>query len=241
MNRKPTSKSQNNFYGEANPVLVAVDCIIFGFDLHEEKLKILLFKRGVEPFKHHWSLVGSFVRPDENTDAAAKRVLQESTGLKRPFLEQLKAYGKVERDPGARVISIAYWSLIKILDSDKELLDQHHAAWISVDEKPDLVLDHDQMLDDALLHLKDNSSHRPIGFELLPEKFTLPKLLKLYSEIYREEIDDRNFRKKILATGLLDKLDSKDKSESKKGAFYYQFNQRKYKELMDKGFNITFN
>lgn len=231
---------QQQYYSNARPILVAVDCLIFGFDVQENKLKLLLIRRKLEPFKDQWSLVGSFVRPEEDVDMAAKRVLLDATGLKRPFLDQLKVYGKADRDPGGRVITIAYWSLIKTLESDFALLKEHDAAWISLSELPQLVLDHRAMVDDAIDRIQDKAEHKPIGFELLPPKFTLPKLLQLYREIYQSEIDDRNFRKKILATGLLDRLEEKDKSESRKGAFLYKFNERKYKQYLKQGLHISF-
>lgn len=230
----------NKYYYGTDRLLVAVDCIIFGFDVREQQLKLLLFERKVEPFKGTWSLIGSFVKKEEDLDEAAKRVLYELTGMDKVFLEQHKTYGKKDRDPGDRVISVSYWSLIKIEDPDYNLIEDHHARWFPVNDLPELVIDHNTMVEDALNLIRRNARYRPIGFELLPEKFTLPQLLRLYQEIYQKPIDDRNFRKKILATGLLKKLNTKDKSTSKKGAFHYTFDQEKYKELLEKGFDINF-
>ncbi len=230
----------NRYYYGSDRLLVAVDCIILGFDTREEKLKLLLFEREVEPFKGQWSLIGSFVRKEERLEDAARRVLHELTGLKDVFLEQHRAYGRLERDPGDRVISISFWSLIRKDEPDVRLIEGHNARWFSVDALPELVLDHHQMVEDVLEHLRRQARHRPIGFELLPGKFTLPSLLKLYQEIYRKPLDDRNFRKKILATGLLKKLDTKDKSTSKKGAYQYRFDKKMYRELLEKGFDIEF-
>ena len=184
----------NIYYYGSDKILVAVDCIIFGFDIIEEKLKILLFKRLVEPFAGQWSLVGSFVRKDEDISVAASRILFELTGLGEVFMEQLKSYGKPDRDPGSRVISITYYSLIQIND---KLNNLHDAKWFDIKDMPELVLDHDKMVQDAQEQLKQNAIRRPIGFNLLPEYFTLPQLLKVYKEIYQKPLDDRNFRKKF--------------------------------------------
>ena len=233
-----TFQLSNKYYYGSDPILVAVDSIIFGFDSFEEKLKILLFKRLVEPFSGQWSLIGSFVRPHESADASAYRVLKELTGLSNVFLEQFKAYTDTERDPGARVMSIAYFSLIQLEDHNHELVNLHGTKWFDIDSIPDLVLDHNQMVKDALTQLRTIARRKPIGFELLPNHFTIPQLIKLYQEIYQKPLDDRNFRKKIHSLGLLKKLDKKDKSTSKKGAFLYKFDQAKYMELLDKGFNF---
>jgi len=237
MNSKVVELS-NKFYYGTDPILIAVDSIIFGFDSEEEKLKILLFKRMVEPFSGQWSLIGSFVRPDECADTSAHRILKEMTGISKVFLEQLKCYTQTNRDPGARVIAIAYYSLIRLDDHDKDLVKSFGASWFDIDAIPELVLDHNQMVKDALVQLRTLSRRKPIGFELLPKHFTLPKLIKLYQEIYQQPLDDRNFRKKILGFGLLNKLDKKDKTTSKKGAFLYKFDREKYMELLDKGFNF---
>jgi len=227
-------------YIAGHPILVAVDNVIFGFDAEEEKLKVLLFRRKIEPFAGQWSLVGSFVRPNESAVVAASRILTEFTGLDSLYLEQLHCYTNVDRDPADRVISIAYYSLIQLQKYRKELVEKHHAGWFEINDIPDLVIDHNQMVSDALIRLQNNSRRKPVGFNLLPPKFTLPQLFKLYQEIYQQQIDDRNFRKKILATGLLDKLETKDKTTSKKGAFHYRFNKTKYKELETDGCDILF-
>ncbi len=223
----------NIFYYGSEKMLVAVDCIIFGFDIKEQKLKILLFKRLVEPYAGQLSLVGSFVHSDEDIDVAASRILYELTGMTNVYLEQLKCYGQVKRDAGSRVISIAYYSLIKLNDDINNL---HDAEWFDVTAMPSLVLDHNKMVADALEKLQQNAIRQPIGFNLLPELFTLPQLLKLYKEIYRKPLDDRNFRKKIISMDLLIKTDKKDKTSSKKGAFLYRFDKEKYEKLVKKGF-----
>ncbi|WP_020530544.1 NUDIX hydrolase [Flexithrix dorotheae] len=227
------------YYQDSESIHVAVDCIIWGFDIKKEKLKLLLIKRLVEPLAGEWSLVGSFVKINEDLDYAANRVLKELTGLENIFMEQLQSYGKKDRDPGARVISIVYWSLIQIDQQDEDLVNAHGANWFDFTDVPNLILDHKEMVEMALLKLQQNARYRPIGFELLPKKFTLPQLLKLYQEIYQKPLDDRNFRKKLISMNLLKKLDEKDKSSSKKGAYYYEFDSQKYNELVKTGFNFS--
>lgn len=223
-------------YTEQPKILVATDCIVFGFD--EGILKLLVFRRRIDPFKGEWSLIGSFVNAEESVSDAARRVLLQFTGLENIFLEELKVYSNVERDPGARCISIAQYALIRISDYDREQVELHGAKWFALDDIPDLVLDHNTMIIDALERLRQKTTHKPIGFELLPEKFTIPKLQSLYEAIHRTRLDDRNFRKKLLSFNLLIKLNEKDKSTSKKGAFLYKFDFEKYKKWEKSGFSF---
>jgi 8-oxo-dGTP diphosphatase len=218
-------------------ILLAVDCVIFGFD--NQDLKLLLIRRRYEPGEGMWSLLGGFPKKDEGLDQAAARVLKQLTGFENVYLEQLFAYGDADRDPGGRVVAIAYCSLIKIEGFDQELADENNAHWRLISDIPDLVFDHRKMVDKALRRLRRRARIQPIGFELLPEKFTMPQLQNLYEAIYQKELDKRNFCKKILSMGLLDKLDEKDKSSSKKGAFLYRFNPEKYQELLSKGFYFS--
>jgi len=227
----------NTFYADANPFLVAVDCIIFGFD--KDGLKLLLFKRKIEPFKNEWSVIGSFINPDESIDVAAARVLEEYTGLQNIFMEPLEWYGEVKRDPGARVISLAYFALISLGEKEIKTVETHHAHWFELDSIPELILDHNKMVADALEKLKRKARYRPIGFELLPDKFTIPQLQKLYEAIYGKQLDRRNFRKKILSMNIIQKLDEKDKLTSRKGAFLYCFNKNLYEEMAEKGFDFV--
>ena len=148
-------------------------------------------------------------------------------------------YSDVDRDSGARCISIAQYALIRISDYNREQVELHGAKWFTLKDIPDLVLDHNIMIADALERLKQKTTLRPIGFELLPEKFTIPQLQSLYESIYRTKLDDRNFRKKLLSFNLLIKLDEKDKSTSKKGAFLYRFDYEKYRKLEESGFNFV--
>ena len=227
----------NPFYPHEDRQLLAVDCVIFGFD--NQELKLLLIRRKMEPGKGMWSLMGGFPKRDEGLYQAAGRVLKQLTGLENVYLEQLFAYGDVDRDPGERVVSVAYFSLIKIGDYDQELVKQYDAHWVCVNCIPELVFDHREMVEKAFRRLRRRARTQPIGFELLPDKFSMPQLQSLYEGIFQKELDKRNFRKKILSMGFLDKLDEKDKSSSKKGAFLYRFNPEKYKELIDKGFYFS--
>lgn len=223
-------------YLQKDKMYVATDCIIFGFD--EGVLKLLVFKRRIEPLKGAWSLIGSFVKLEEDVAAAAARVLEEITGLENVFLEELKSYGAADRDPGFRCISIAHFALIRINDYDKELVEQHGAVWFNIDNIPELVLDHNHMVQDALEKLKNKARFQPIGFELLPKKFTIPQLQLLYEAIYQKPLDTRNFRKKVLSLNVLVKLEEKDKTTSKRGAFLYKFDYRNYQKLLKSGFNF---
>lgn len=231
------TKANARFYKKTSKLLVAVDCIIFGFD--SKQLKLLLFKRKIAPFKDQWSLVGSFVKPDEDVTHAAARVLKESTGLENVFMENLGCYGGVDRDPGARVISIVYYSLIRLDESKEEDVTKYKAKWFNVDEIPDLILDHNQMVSNALTKLRKKTRYQPICFELLPKKFTIPQLKIFYDAIHQTTLDKRNFRKRILAMNILKKLDKKDKSTSRRGAYLYQFDKKKYEKMVAKGFNFV--
>jgi len=226
----------SEIYSHGKKHLIAVDCIIFGFD--DEGLKLLLFKRKVNPEKGKWSLLGGFINLNESVDEAALRVLSEITGLSKIYLEQLYTYGEVERDAGARVISIAYYALIKSNEYSEKLNKHHNAKWFSIDNVPDLIFDHNIMVNKALARLQRKSKTQPIGFELLPAKFTIPQLQKLYEAIFQKKFDKRNFRKKIISLKTLKKYEEKDKLNSKKGAFLYSFDKVKYKKMLEKGYNF---
>jgi hypothetical protein len=219
----------------------AVDCIIFGYDIAVKELKLLLIKRSFEPALGQWSLAGGFVQDGESLDDAACRVLCTLTGLSDLYMEQLYTYGETDRDPGARVISTAYFALIGIHELDPEIQKNNGAHWRSISNLPELIFDHRRMVDRALRDLVETVKVRPVGFELLPEKFTLVQLQNLYEAIYLRPIDKRNFRKKILSMDLLEKQEDKERETSKKGAWYYRFNQEKYRELARNGlfFNLA--
>jgi ADP-ribose pyrophosphatase YjhB (NUDIX family) len=224
------------YYKEHTRFLVAVDCIIFGFDYNQ--LKLLLIKRNFSPQKGKWSLVGGFLKADESLDQAALRILNNLTGLSDIYLEQLYTYGDINRDPGERVLSTAYYALINAENYHLPINRESSAKWFPIEKIPRLIFDHNIMVDKAMRRLRRKSLSQPIGFELLPEKFTIPQLQKLYEAIHQRELDKRNFRKKILSMGLLRKLDEKQRTGSKKGAFYYMFDKEKYDDLVGRGFHF---
>jgi 8-oxo-dGTP diphosphatase len=223
-------------YSEYPKHLVAVDCIIFGYDILEKEIKLLLIKRSFEPAMGKWSLAGGFVMEHESLDEAASRILYKLTGLRDVYMEQSFTYGEINRDPGARVISTSYSALIKIQDIDRELKDLNGAHWQSLARLPHLIFDHRDMVKRALNELQMQIKVKPVGFALLPEKFTLVQLQDLYEAIYQRNIDKRNFRKKILSMNILEKLDEKERETSKKGAYYYKFNEERYEIHKKQGF-----
>jgi len=227
---------RDNVYQRIPRHLVAVDCIIFSYDLVKKVLDLLLIKRDFEPAIGKWSLPGGFVREDEDMEDAARRILYNLTGLKDVFLEQSYTYGNVTRDTGARVISTSYFALIKHQEINDEVKGKHGAHWSAVSEIPDLIFDHNEMVARALNELRCQVRIKPVGFELLPETFTLVQFQDLYEAIYHRIMDKRNFRRKILAMNLLEKLNEKDKVNSKRGAFYYRFIPEKYSEFTRNGF-----
>jgi 8-oxo-dGTP diphosphatase len=220
-------------YTSHDKILVAVDCIIFGFDGHE--LKALLIKRAFEPEKGKWSLMGGFVSNNESTDEAAQRVLHQLTGMSNIYMEQLYCFSDVNRDAAGRVISVAYFALINIADYSEQLQLEHEAKWFPLNHIPPLIFDHKEMVALAKERLQQKVANHPIGFELLPGKFTLPQLQNLYEAIYEEPLDKRNFTRKVLSLGILNKLDEKEKESSRKGAFYYVFDKGKYSKLHREG------
>ena len=208
-------------------ILFAVDCIIFGFD--GRQLKILLVQRALEPEIGKWSLMGGFVQANESLDQAATRVLEKLTGLSNVYLEELGAFSKPDRDPAERTVSIAYFALIDINKYKQQITTDYHAEWFDLNKHPKLIFDHNEMVEKAKARLRYKAALHPILFELLPTKFTLPQLQSLYEEVYNIEMDKRNFSRKILSMKLLEKLEEKDKENSKKGAWFYKLNKKKYK------------
>lgn len=233
---EPKTGKRTKIYAKIPRHLVAIDCIVFGYDIHEKEIKLLLIKRSFEPSKGKWSLAGGFVNEGESLDEAATRILYNLTGLKKVFMEQSYCYGSVERDPGARVISTSYFALIKLQDIDNQLTKENGAHWRSISRLPELIFDHSLMVEKALNELVRQIKVKPVGFELLPEKFTLVQLQELYEAIYQRKIDKRNFRKKIISMNLLHKYDEKEKETSKKGAYYYQFISERYESFKKDGF-----
>ena len=216
-------------YYSSNPKFyVGIDCIIFGFN--EGELNLLLLKRNFEPAMGNWSLMGGFVQESESVDDAAKRVLAELTGLENVYMEQVGTFGEVDRDPGERVISVAYYALININEYDRNLVQQHNAHWAEINEIPPLVFDHPQMVKQARIMLQKKASSEPIGFNLLPSLFTLFQLQSLYEAIYGEPLDKRNFRKRVADLNYIEKTDKIDKTGSKRGAALYKFNENAYRK-----------
>jgi 8-oxo-dGTP diphosphatase len=216
---------------------LTVDCVVFGMD--EEDLKVLLIKRGVEPFAGKWALPGGFVRMEESLDDAARRELEEESGIRPSHLEQLYTFGEPGRDPRGRVVTVAYFALVKLSDHRVHAsTDAREAAWFSVWDTPKLAFDHTDILGTALQRLKGKVRYQPIGFELLPPKFTLTQLQRLYEIILERELDKRNFRKKILSMDLLEELDEVEQDVSHRAARLYRFDHKKYKQLEKAGFNF---
>ncbi|MBN2744327.1 MAG: NUDIX hydrolase [Marinilabiliaceae bacterium] len=200
---------------------VAVDCAIFGYE--EGEIKLLLYPRGFEPSIGKWSLMGGFVQEDESLEQAAFRVLLQTTGLRDIFLEQVAAFSKPDRDPGARVISMTFVALIRIDKHDKDLVRENGAHWWPVTKLPAMVFDHLEIVEKALDFLQQRAANELIGRELLPDMFTLMQLRNLYEAIFQRPFDPGNFRKKALSLDVLERLNVKNTTESKKGAFYYRF------------------
>jgi len=222
-------------YSQQKRFLFAVDCIIFGYDGQE--LKLLVIKRGIEPLKGSWSLVGGFIGENESSENAAVRVLKDLTGLDGLYMEQLHGFSEPDRDTVERTISIAYFALIDIQKYNQQINEDYHPAWFSINQLPELIFDHTKIVELAKEKLRYKAALHPLLFELLPEKFTIPQLQSLYEAVYDTEFDKGNFNRKLLSTKLLFKLKEKDKLNSKKGAFYYMVDTEKYSE----GFNAFLN
>lgn len=215
-------------YSNQTRILVAVDCIIIGFDGQDYKL--LMVQRGFAPEKEKWSLMGGFLQPTESLDEAATRILKQLTGLENVYLDQMHAFSAPDRDPVERVVGVVYMALIDIEKYKKQINDDFHARWFLMKKLPQLIFDHEEMVQMAINRLRYKASLHPILFELLPEKFTLPQLQALYEGLFDTRIDKRNFTRKLLSSNILKKINEKDKSTSKKGAYFYTLNETIYKD-----------
>ena len=216
---------------------LTVDCVVFGKD--DEDLKVLLIERGQPPFEGEWALPGGFVHVDETLDEAARRELAEETGLGKVFLEQLYTFSGLDRDPRERVISVAYYALVNLVDHRVQAAtDAREVAWFSVDDVPTLAFDHAEILQMALERLRGKLAYQPIGFELLPPKFTLSQLQHLYEVVLERKLDKRNFRKKVLATGLLIETQEVEQDVAHRAARLYRFDERAYRRLARDGFHF---
>lgn len=216
------------FYSEHAKVWVSVDCIVFGFE--EDKLKVLIGKRKMDPGRGEWSLYGGFVGAEESLEEAADRVLSELTGLKKLYMKQVGAYGAIDRDPGERVISVAYCALINVRDYDDNLREQHSLEWVDVKDLPHLYSDHNLMVTNAIAQLRRRIRTEPLSFNLLPVLFTLTQLQHVYEAVLGTEIDKRNFRKRIKEIDYIEKTELIDKKTSKRGAALYRFNKKAFAE-----------
>lgn len=216
---------------------VTTDCVIFAFD--GTKLQVLLVKRGVEPYKDRWAFPGGFLQMEESAEEGALRELQEETGLKAAYIKQFHTFTSPHRDPRERVITIAYYALVKMQEV-KGGDDAAEAQWFPIDKVPALAFDHDQILRVAQKELRQQIHFEPVGFELLPEKFTIKELQNLYEAILDVRFDRRNFYNKMKHFEILELLDERAKPTPKKEAFLFRFNQAKYDELKQKGFRLEF-
>ncbi len=224
----------NSFYKEHPRFFVSVDCLVFGFSCGQ--LNLLLCKRKLEPAQGTWSLPGGFIEENESAEAAAERVLSNLTGLENIYMEQLKMFSQPGRDPGERVLSVAFYALIDLGQEALEIKPSYQAHWFNTNELPELIFDHPEMVDFALKTLRHTASTKPVSFNLLPEKFTLPQMQTLFEAIYDRPLDKRNFRKKIQSMPFLVKLNEKDKQNSRKGAFLYTFDHNEYEKARLNGF-----
>ncbi len=216
------------YYSDYQKVLLSVDCIIFGFE--KNKLRILIGRRQMDPGRGEWSLYGGFVRSDESLDDAADRTLYELTGLRNVYMRQVGAFGSVDRDPGERVVSVAYYAMINVSDYDEKLLVKHGVEWADIDNLPQMYSDHNDMVLKARKLIQQKIKTEPVGFELLPDLFTLTQLQRLYEAIKSEEIDKRNFRKRIKEMDFIERTELIDKKNSKRGAYLYRFNKKRFSE-----------
>ena len=216
------------FYNEHSKVLVSVDCIIFGFN--GSQLQLLIGKRQMDPGRGEWSLYGGFVGAKESLEDAANRVLFDLTGLKKLYMKQVGAFGAIDRDPGERVISVAYCALINVKDYDDKLRQEHGLEWVSLEDMPKLYSDHNDMVKKAITLLRRRISTEPLSFNLLPDLFTLTQLQHVYEAILDDDIDKRNFRKRIKTIDFIEKTELIDKTTSKRGASLYRFNKKAYSE-----------
>ncbi|MDA7917632.1 NUDIX hydrolase [bacterium] len=223
-------------YEYARPALTT-DCVVFGLD--EEDLKILLIQRALPPFENEWAVPGGFIRVGEDINTCARRGLEEETGLKNVYLEQLATIGTPDRDPREHVVTIAYFALVNLIDHPPTAAtDARNAAWFSFDDLPPLAFDHEKILKLARERLRGKVRYQPIGFELLPKKFTLTQLQQLYELILEEPLDKRNFRKKVIQLGILAETNEVEKDVARRAARLYRFDRSRYRKLQKQGINF---
>ena len=217
---------------------ITVDCVVFGLD-EQDTLKVILIQRKLPPFQGQWALPGGFVHLDETLEEAAWRELREETGIQNVFLEQLYTFSALNRDPRERIITVAYYALVNLGEYHLEATtDAADAAWFAIDNLPKLAFDHLEIFQKALNRLRGKIRYEPIGFELLPKKFTLSQIQKLYETVLGKKLDKRNFRKKILKMNLLLELDEMQTDVAHRAARLYQFDEGKYEQLKQQGFSF---
>lgn len=239
MNPKDAPQKTAYHYAYPRPALT-VDCVVFGVDFEHDQLQLLLIKRALPPCVGQWALPGGFVLMDESLDKAAARELKEEAGLSHVFLEQLYTFGAPKRDPRGRVVSVAYYALVKpSAHSIRADTDARHVAWRPIHELPALAFDHQHIIDIALERLRAKVRYQPIGFELLPKKFTLSQLKNLYEVILCQKIDKRNFQRKFLSMGILQDTGEMQQNVAHRAAKYYTFDQQAYQELEAQGFEFA--
>ena len=229
-------EERNYCYKYPHPAVTS-DCVIFGFD--GVAIKVLLIQRGIEPYKDKWAFPGGFMQIDETVEECAKRELEEETGLKTTSVEQFYTFSDVNRDPRERVITVAHYALVR-LEEVKGGDDAMSAQWFAMNEIPSLAFDHDRILRMAVNRLKERICFEPIGFELLPEIFTMSALQNLYEAILEMKFDRRNFYNKMLKLGILSEAEERPKNASRRTPIKYRFNAKKYAELKQKGFRLEF-
>jgi ADP-ribose pyrophosphatase YjhB (NUDIX family) len=222
---------------KAKKLLLAVDCIIFGYD--EGGLKLLVIRRGFEPRKGELSLMGGFVLENESAEDAARRVLHDLTGLEDVYMEQMHVFSKTDRDPAERTVVVAFFALIDIKEYQSQMSTGHLSQWFPINDYPQLIFDHNEMVEMAKEHLRYKAAQHPLLLELLPQKFTIPQLMNLYEELYNTNFDLGNFSRKVTSTGIIVKLKDRDKGNSKKGAFYYKLDTKKYEEGLHSFLNFV--
>lgn len=223
-------------YEFARPALT-VDIVVFGLDEHD--LQVMLVQRDLAPFEGRWALPGGFVRVKETLEDAARRELVEETGLKDIYLEQLFTFGAVDRDPRERIVTVAYYALVNLEGHDvRASTDARNAAWFPLSDLPELAFDHQEILDSAHERLRGKVRYQPIGFELLPDRFTLRQLQHLYEVILDRELDKRNFRKKVLAMEIVKETSEIEKDVAHRAARLFRFDKRTYDRLTKQGFNF---
>ncbi|MGJ8696053.1 MAG: NUDIX hydrolase [Verrucomicrobiaceae bacterium] len=223
-------------YDYARPALTT-DCVVFGLD--EDDLKVLLIQRAIAPFKNQWALPGGFIHVGEDVDTCARRELEEETGLKNIFLEQLATIGTPDRDPREHVVTVAYYALVNLIEHPPiAATDAKNAAWFALDDLPALAFDHADILKLAHQRLRGKVRYQPVGFELLPEKFTLTQLQHLYELILEQTLDKRNFRKKVAKLGILRETDEVEQDVARRAARLYRFDRSRYDDLIQQGINF---